>query len=126
MIESNTWLIASRQNAGLTQQQLADASGVAPSTIRNIEQGQRTGSIETWRRIKLALLDNSEDIANIRKTIKTYGENHTCYLTYFFSDKGIIFESYYLNKLDINSDKYLKTTLKDALEIFNLQLEIKK
>lgn len=126
MIESNTWLIAARQDAGLTQQQLADASGVAPSTIRNIEQGQRTGSLETWRRIKFALLDSSEDITNIKKNIATYGENHTCYLTYFFSVNGIIFESYYLNKIDINSDKYLQTTLKNALEIFNHQQEIKK
>ena len=48
MIKTKEWLIESRQKAGLTQQQLADRSGISVAAIRNIEQGNRVGNNETW------------------------------------------------------------------------------
>ena len=51
MIKTKEWLIESRQKAGLTQQQLADRSGVSVAAIRNIEQGTREGTDGTWESI---------------------------------------------------------------------------
>jgi len=37
-----TWLRRARIDAGMTQQQLADASGVTQTTVSNLEQGATT------------------------------------------------------------------------------------
>ncbi|MEU7631411.1 helix-turn-helix transcriptional regulator [Nocardia sp. NPDC049220] len=45
-----------RRRRGMTQQDLADVSGVSKSTIREIEQGQRTSvRLETLRKLSVAL-----------------------------------------------------------------------
>lgn len=46
------WLIKSREKHGLSQAQLAQKIGVHIRTINHIEQGQRLGSEQTWKKIK--------------------------------------------------------------------------
>lgn len=58
MIKSKDWLIEARINNGLTQQELAHKSGISVASIRNIEQGQRKGSLETWRKLHDVLDEN--------------------------------------------------------------------
>ncbi|MDR0459257.1 MAG: helix-turn-helix domain-containing protein [Coriobacteriales bacterium] len=53
------WLKAQRQAKGLTQKELAEASGVAVSTIANLEQRQRRGSPATWLKLEEGLLRDS-------------------------------------------------------------------
>ena len=49
---TSAWLKAKRMQVGLTQKSLAKATGIAVSTIANIEQKQRKGSDEVWSRIE--------------------------------------------------------------------------
>ena len=52
MIRTKEWLKKQREKAKLTQKELADNTGISVNAIRNIEQGQRLGSIETWTKIE--------------------------------------------------------------------------
>jgi prophage maintenance system killer protein/DNA-binding XRE family transcriptional regulator len=52
---SALWLKAERKAQNLTQRELAAETGVAISTIANIEQNQRQGSAETWEKLEARL-----------------------------------------------------------------------
>ena len=52
-----------REHRGLTQQQLADAAGISPSYLSQIETGQRTGSVNVLSAIAAALRLDLDDIA---------------------------------------------------------------
>lgn len=51
MIKTKEWLIENRKAAGLTQQELAQRTGLNVGSIQNIEQGKRAGSDKTWDKI---------------------------------------------------------------------------
>lgn len=72
MIKTKEWLIESRQKAGLTQQQLADRSGVSVHAIRNIEQGTREGSSETWKALITALENRTYTLVEVIEELKGY------------------------------------------------------
>lgn len=50
-MEKSKWLKTMRLKKGLTQKELAEKTGISIHTIANIEQGQRKGSKETWKKI---------------------------------------------------------------------------
>jgi DNA-binding XRE family transcriptional regulator len=50
-----SYLQAFRMDRNLSQQELADASGVDGSTIRRLEDGERIGTIEHWQKLAQAL-----------------------------------------------------------------------
>lgn len=50
-----------RQEAGITQQQIADYLGISLRYYQNIEQGSRTGDFEIW--------DALEDLFNVHQRI---------------------------------------------------------
>ena len=56
-LENAIALLRARENAGLSQRELAERSGVPQSTIARIERGNNT-SIETMSKIALALNKN--------------------------------------------------------------------
>jgi len=52
IVRTPAWLKHARRERGITQKDLAKAIGVSTSAIANIEQGQRNGSEEVWRKIE--------------------------------------------------------------------------
>lgn len=48
-----------RARLGLTQEQLAEATGLTRSTIQNLENGRSPGTVSTWRLIDQALREAS-------------------------------------------------------------------
>ena len=72
MIKTKEWLIESRQKAGLTQQQLADRSGISVAAIRNIEQGNRDGSYETWNTLITTLENKIYTLVEVIEELKGY------------------------------------------------------
>lgn len=60
MLRTKEDLILARKRLGVSQQKIAELSGVSAPTIAKIEQGQRFGSDKTWEKINNALkeLDN--------------------------------------------------------------------
>jgi transcriptional regulator with XRE-family HTH domain len=46
----------------MTQQELADASGIDRTTITRLEAGARTGTIEQWRKLAEALHTDIESL----------------------------------------------------------------
>lgn len=48
-------LMKRRLKMGLSQQALADASGIGASHISRLENGDRIGSFEVWRKLASAL-----------------------------------------------------------------------
>lgn len=44
-----------RKSKGISQAKLAEMAGLSPSVIAMIETGDRTGSVETWQKISIAL-----------------------------------------------------------------------
>lgn len=52
MSERTITLKAARVNAGLTQQEAADALGISRKTLGNYEQGKRYPKIETIQKIE--------------------------------------------------------------------------
>ena len=57
-----------RLDAGMTQQQVADALGISLRYYQNIEQGSRTGDFELW--------DSLEDLFKIHQRVLR--GNHPC------------------------------------------------
>lgn len=132
-----------RKSKGLTQEQLAELTGLSVNTIQSIELGRRLGSTDTW--IKLTEFFNkgkrnvsysSDDlIEEIKQDIEEFGENEPCYLKYdtshgylFFVDYDFILEDKFENE-DIElqnafKDGYIITDLKTALEFFEIQNKI--
>lgn len=139
MIKTKEWLIESRNNAGLSQQQLADKCGVSVPTIAKIEQGQRIGSAATWEKLNKVLsnVDMSYEcsslIDEIKEEILLYGSDYKCYLYYELCDGIVLFVDYALDRdlYDSNfeplpEEKMMESTLKQALEIFAHQNKIIK
>lgn len=50
-IESRSWLFEIRDEANFTQEQVALAAGIQRTTYASIEQGYRTPSVKTAKRI---------------------------------------------------------------------------
>ena len=140
MIKTKEWLITSRKNANLTQQELADKIGVSVQTIAKIEQGQRVGAVETWEKIN-TLLDNEISfsyacdnmISEVEEDIELYGFECHCYLYYKLEKNLIIFTDYALDE-DFEDESFklnpgeqtMISTLSDALKIFKYQNHILK
>ncbi len=49
------WLVVIRKKAGLTQKDVAEASGISPPAYYNIEKDLRNPSVRTTKRISKAL-----------------------------------------------------------------------
>lgn len=64
-------LKALREEAGLTQQQLADRLGIAATTITRLENGGRTPSWETVIRIAEALKVSTDSFLPTKKSKKS-------------------------------------------------------
>jgi len=62
MVEGESPLKAFRTYRGLTQQALADATGVSKTTICELETGRKQGSVKTLARIAKALGVDIDDL----------------------------------------------------------------
>ena len=139
-MRTKEWLKDERKKRGISQQELADLCGINKFTIENIEQGRRMGSAETWEKIESFLINDNEPIISyesdeliedIKEDIEEFGEDEVCYLMYKVIDNHIIFTYYVLandeempfdSKKDVEKDeKYMKTCLQYALEVFEAQ-----
>ena len=147
-MKTKEWLKEKRTEKGLTQQELAEKLGFSVFTIENIEQGKRLGSADTWTKIENFFDDDEPKISfesndlieEIKKDIEEFGEDETCFLIYKIINNNIIFVNYDFDveedffsdeikpfdpKKDLKKDeKYLKTTLQYALEVFEVQNKI--
>lgn len=140
-MKTKEWLKNIRTQQKLTQQELANKTGVSRFTIENIEQGKRLGSVETWNKLEnffgeysLEVSYDSDDlIAELKTDIKNLGEDYECYLFYKVIENNIIFTDYDFavenEKCDPEqhleeNEKYLLTTFKYALDVFNEQNKI--
>lgn len=141
MKKNNKWLKFTRKKTGLSQQELADKTGLSKSTIESLEQGKRTGSITTWEKLmnffdsglgaKISR-DSEELIEELKEDIEEFGEDDTCYVFYKETDNSLIFTNYDfaeeedpIKKEELEDDEYLlKTTLGDALKLFEKQNDI--
>lgn len=135
MIKSREWLIENRKIKGLTQVQLADLTGIKVGTIQNLEQGKRVGSENIWDILNnffkgllpaVITIDNRKLIASIEDLIKLKGKNQEVYLLYTFKNGRLMFTSFYLEEVFKKSkiDKYMKTTVSEAKEIFVYQSKV--
>ncbi len=62
MVNGESPLRVFRTYRGLTQQALADATGVSKTTISELETGRKTGSVKTLARIARALNVDIDDL----------------------------------------------------------------
>lgn len=141
-MRTRNWLKEKRNESKLTQRELADKIGLSPFTIEQIEQGKRLGSAETWEKIEnffseetdIKISYESEDlIEELKQDIAEFGEDHPCVLVYKVIEDYIFFTNYdFITEEDsFNPDKelekderYLETTFKYALEVFEAQNKI--
>lgn len=140
MIKTKEWLIQARQSMSLTQQELAKLSGVTVSTIQNIEQGKRIGSVQTWEKLNGVLSDAveisyacDELIVELHEELALNPSDTICYLYYELCDGIVLFVDYALERdLDdpnfepLENEKMMQSTLGQALEIFTYQNKIFK
>lgn len=139
-MRTKDWLIKNRKNNNLTQEQLAHIIKVSPFTIQQIEQGKRMGSTETWNKIENYFNSNNDDvlisyddnnlIEEIKQDINEFGVDYPCILIYTTFKQHIIFKDYTLISKDLpfdpstelnKNEKFLKTSLQYALEVFEAQ-----
>ena len=139
-MKTKEWLKKNRKRVNLTQEELAEKLSLSTDAIRNIEQGKRLGSLETWKKIENFFeenykisIDSEELIDELKEDIKEFGENEPCILIYKTFKNNIIFTNYDFvveekpfnpKKELLKGEKYIKTTLKYALEVFEEQNEI--
>ncbi|MCC6453456.1 MAG: helix-turn-helix transcriptional regulator [Caldilineaceae bacterium] len=57
-----SYLQAFRMDRGMTQQQLAEVSGIDHTTITHLEAGTLTGAIEHWKKLAEALRTDIESL----------------------------------------------------------------
>ncbi|RXD25417.1 XRE family transcriptional regulator, partial [Acinetobacter baumannii] len=74
------WLIKTRKKMKLTQKDLSLETGISINAIRNIEQGQRFGSKETWNKFYKVLGDPCQSVAKSGRKIVVKVEVHTGYV----------------------------------------------
>lgn len=137
-MRTKEWLVNVRKLNKLSQEQLAKKIGVSPFTIMQIEQGRRFGSADTWSKIESFFEDSeisyqyeSTDIINeIKADIEEFGDDYPCILIYkiinnhiFFTNYDFIVEEEPFNpEKELKDDeKYIKTSLLYALEVFEAQ-----
>ncbi len=133
------WLKEKRKEFNLSQQELAKKSKVSIFAIQNIEQGQRKGSSETWKKLE-SIFNNKEDIIyshdndelieELKADIEEFGSNYKCLLFYEIIDDKIIFNDYNFISDDKEEqekdkkEKYVETNLGDALLLLEEQNKI--
>lgn len=74
-MRTKDWLKQKRQATKISQQSLADATGLSPFTIQQIEQGKRKGSNETWTAIEAYFATSHKLDKTIKKNIKKIDDN---------------------------------------------------
>lgn len=138
-MEKSKWLKTMRLKKGLTQKELAEKTGLSIFTIANIEQGQRKGSEITWEKL-LNFFENDSNVSydsddlieEIKADIEEFGEDEECYIFYKETKYGLFFTNYDfdveedpIKKDELLPDEHLlKTTLGDALKLFEKQNKI--
>lgn len=141
MIKNGNWLKKMRLSKKLTQQELADKTGLSRFTIENIEQKKRKGSEITWQKL-MKFFDNglgvkiSHDseklIEELKEDILEFGEEYPCWIFYKEVDGFLIFTNYDFDEEDdpiekeelLEEEHLLKTTFGDALKLFEKQNSI--
>lgn len=139
MIMSQEWLIKTRKAAGLTQSELANRSGISIGALRNIEQGQRIGSVDTLEKLNSALgtisisFECSDFIEELEEEISLYGPECKCHLYYKLKDGIVLFIDYALDRdledrdfEPLPGETMVEGTLQQALDIFTYQSKILK
>lgn len=88
------WLINTRKKNRLTQKELSLETGISINAIRNIEQGQRFGSNETWEKIYKVLgnpndpVEFSGEIIRVKVNVHTglVGSDNEDYIEFYESE----------------------------------------
>ena len=141
MLRTKEWLRKRLEDNDMTQKELSDKTGVSLNAISKIIRGERFGSLETWDKIEEVLgsdvvnisYESDELIDELKEDVLEFGEDHPCILVYKIMSDYIIFTNYdfITEEKPFNpeeelqpGEKYIHSTLGDALRLFQDQNKI--
>lgn len=101
------WLIKTRKKMKLTQKDLSLETGISINAIRNIEQGQRFGSKETWNKFYKVLGDPCQSVAKSGRKIVVKVEVHTGYVGSESKDYLEFYESDFEGMSEIEKENFI-------------------
>ena len=101
------WLIKTRKKMKLTQKDLSLETGISINAIRNIEQGQRFGSKETWNKFYKVLGDPCQSVAKSGRKIVVKVEVHTGYVRSKSKDYLEFYESDFEGMSEIEKENFI-------------------
>lgn len=101
------WLIRTRKKMKLTQKDLSLETGISINAIRNIEQGQRFGSKETWNKFYKVLGDPCQSVAKSGRKIVVKVEVHTGYVGSESKDYLEFYESDFEGMSEIEKENFI-------------------
>lgn len=91
----------------LTQKDLSLETGISINAIRNIEQGQRFGSKETWNKFYKVLGDPCQSVAKSGRKIVVKVEVHTGYVRSESKDYLEFYESDFEGMSEIEKENFI-------------------
>ena len=123
------WLIKTRKKMKLTQKDLSFETGISINAIRNIEQGQRYGSKETWNEIYKILGDPTIPMNRSGKKIVVKINVHTGVVGSEKEDYIDFYESDFEGMNDEEKENYINEQAYEymlSMITWNWEIEDKK
>ena len=123
------WLIKTRKKMKLTQKDLSFETGISINAIRNIEQGQRYGSKETWNEIYKILGDPTIPMNRSGKKIVVKINVHTGVVGSEKEDYREFYESDFEGMNDEEKENYINEQAYEymlSMITWNWEIEDKK
>lgn len=123
------WLIKTRKKMKLTQKDLSFETGISINAIRNIEQGQRYGSKETWNEIYKILGDPTIPMNRSGKKIVVKINVHTGVVGSEKEDYIEFYESDFEGMNDEEKENYINEQAYEymlSMITWNWEIEDKK
>lgn len=116
------WLKIVRSEAGETQASLAEKTGLGLQTIVKLENGQRKGTPETWKKIEYILGNKTIEskyslILKQLKESQRKGEKNS-YVLYENSNAGIKILDCFYEKTEGYDSNIFKIPIPDAIALF--------
>ena len=130
VVHTQEWLCWIRDRAGLTRKEMAEITGVSPSTIDAVELGKRTASPEMWAKLDEALyrlmpaayVDMEGLAERARKQAESTSGHDKCRLYYTAASNGAVTFTNLLSENDESlSDAYIIVTWLEAAALLEAQ-----